>query len=409
MFFDGGVMPYSYLKPLLDNNESKIILLVLDGLGGIATTPKGKTALEAAKTPTLDRMAKEGTLGQTIPIRYGITPGSGPAHLALFGYEPLEYVIGRGALSAAGINLPVKLGDIAARGNLCTLDADGNVIDRRAGRISQETAAPVIAKLDQVQIPGVEVDVRQVKEYRFVIVMRGEGLVPHLNDTDPQEVGVPPLPVKAQNNQAEKAAELIGKWIKEATKVLADEPVANGFLLRGFATDPGLPSYENAYQLEAACIAEYPMYKGVSRLVGMDVLDLVSPGIQGEFETAKKYWQDHDFFFIHIKKTDSYGEDGNLEGKSKVIEEVDQALPILLELNPDVVIVTGDHSTPAVLKSHSWHPVPLLLWAPKTHRTDLETAFTEGNCARGGLGTFPAVEIMSLALAHAGRLNKFGA
>lgn len=402
-------MPFSYLKPLLDNNGSKIILLVLDGVGGIATTPDGKTALETASTPNLDRLAMEGTLGQTVPIRYGITPGSGPAHLALFGYEPLEYVIGRGALSAAGINLPVNKGDIAARGNLCTLDADGNIIDRRAGRISHENAAPVIAKLDQVQIPGVEVDVRQVKEYRFVIVMRGDNLEAHLNDTDPQEVGVPPLKVAAQQRGAEKTAELMQEWITEATRALADEPVANGFLLRGFATDPGLPSYEHAYELEAACIAEYPMYKGVSRLVGMDVLDLVGPGAQGEFETAVKHWQDHDFFFIHIKKTDSYGEDGNLEGKAKIIEEVDQALPTLLEINPDVLIVTGDHSTPAVMKSHSWHPVPFLIWAPKTHRTDLETSFTERNCARGGLGTFPAVETMSLALAHAGRLNKFGA
>ena len=402
-------MPYSYLKPLLDNNGSKIILLVLDGLGGIATSPEGKTALEVAKTPNLDRLAKEGTLGQSIPIRYGITPGSGPAHLALFGYEPLEYVIGRGALSAAGINLPVRAGDIAARGNLCSLDSDGKITDRRAGRISHADAAPVIAKLDQVQVPGVEVDIRQVKEYRFVIVMRGEGLEPHLNDTDPQEVGLPPLPVKAQQKGAEKAAELMEQWIKKATRALADEPVANGFLLRGFATDPGLPSYQDAYELEAACIAEYPMYKGVSRLVGMDVLDLVGPGTQGEFETAKEYWQDHDFFFIHIKKTDSYGEDGNQEGKARIIEEVDQALPSLLDLDPDVLIITGDHSTPAALKSHSWHPVPFLIWAPKTHRTDLETAFTERNCARGGLGTFPAVETMSLALAHAGRLNKFGA
>jgi 2,3-bisphosphoglycerate-independent phosphoglycerate mutase len=402
-------MPHSYLKPLLDNNGSKIVLLVLDGLGGIATTPEGKSAMETALTPGFDKLAKEGTLGQTIPIRYGITPGSGPAHLALFGYEPMEYVIGRGALSAAGIDLPVKLGDIAARGNLCTLDPDGNVIDRRAGRISQEDAKPVIAKLGEVQIPGVEVEVRQVKEYRFVIVMRGEGLQPDLNDTDPQEVGVPPLKVIAQQNGAEKTAELMETWIREATKALVDEPVANGFLLRGFATDPGLPSYEDAYELKAACIAEYPMYKGVSRLVGMDVLELVGPGAEGEFETAKKYWQNYDFFFIHIKKTDSYGEDGNLEGKSRIIEEVDQALPTLLELNPDVLIVTGDHSTPAVLKAHSWHPVPILIWAPETHRTDHETSFTERNCARGGLGTFPAVETMSLGLAHARRLNKFGA
>ncbi len=219
------------------------------------------------------------------------------------------------------------------------------------------------------------VEVRQVKEYRFVIVMRGEGLDPALNDTDPQEVGVPPLKVEAQAASANKTAELMQQWIAEAYKTLADQPIANGFMLRGFATDPGLPSYEDAYQLQASCIAEYPMYKGVSRLVGMDVLDLVGPGAEGEFKTAGKHWDENDFFFIHIKKTDSYGEDGNIEAKSKIIEEVDQALPILLDLKPDVLIVTGDHCTPALLKSHSWHPVPFLLWAPKTHRTDWETSF----------------------------------
>ena len=402
-------MPHSYLKPLLDNNGSKIVLLILDGVGGIALTPEGKTALEKADTPNLDHLAHQGSLGQTIPIRYGITPGSGPAHLALFGYEPLEYVIGRGALSAAGIALQVKLGDIAARGNLCTFDDDGNVIDRRAGRINQEDAAPVIELLNKVQIPGAEVEVRQVKEYRFVIVMRAEGLDSALNDTDPQETGVPPLALEAQKPEAEKAAKLFSQWIEKAYQALADQPIANGFLLRGFATDPGLPTYNDAYEIKAACIAEYPMYKGVSRLVGMDVIDDVGQGAKGEFLTAKKHWGDYDFFFIHIKKTDSYGEDGNLEGKAKIIEEVDQALPVLLDLKPDVLMITGDHSTPSVLKSHSWHPVPFLLWAPETHRTDLENSFTERNCARGGLGTFPAVETMSLGLAHAGRLKKFGA
>ena len=402
-------MPHSYLKPLLDNNGSKIILLVLDGLGGIATSPDGQSALERANTPNLDRLAAEGTLGQTIPIRYGITPGSGPAHLALFGYEPLEYVIGRGALEASGVDLPVRACDIAVRGNLCSLDKDGNISDRRAGRISHQDAAPIIELLNQIQIPGAEVEVRQVKEYRFVIVMRSEGLHPALNDTDPQENGVPPLEVVAQQPEAKKTAELMQLWIKKAYQTLADQPVANGFLLRGFATDPGLPSYKDAYELKAACIAEYPMYKGVSRLVGMDILELVAEGAEGEFKTAQKHWGDHDFFFIHIKKTDSYGEDGNLDAKSKIIEEVDRALPILLDLKPDVLIITGDHSTPALLKTHSWHPVPFLLWAPETHRTDLETAFNERNCARGGLGTFPAVETMSLALAHARRLQKFGA
>jgi len=402
-------MPFSYLKPLLDDNGSKIVLLVLDGLGGISINPEGKSALEKASTPNLDRLAEIGTLGQTIPIRYGITPGSGPAHLALFGYEPLEYVIGRGALSASGINLEVKAGDIAARGNLCTLDDSGNVTDRRAGRISHHDAAPIINLLNEVHIPDVEVEVHQVKEYRFVIVMRGKGLHPALNDTDPQETGVLPLQVEAQHPDADKAASLMRKWIKAAYQVLADQPIANGFLLRGFATDPGLPSYKDAYELEAVCIAEYPMYKGVSRLVGMDVIEVDGEGPAAEFKTAQKHWEKYDFFFIHVKKTDSYGEDGNLDAKAKIIEDVDQALPILLDLNPDVLIVTGDHSTPALLKSHSWHPVPFLLWAPKTHRTDLEKSFTERNCARGGLGTFPAVETMSLALAHAERLQKFGA
>jgi 2,3-bisphosphoglycerate-independent phosphoglycerate mutase len=402
-------MPHSYLKPLLDDNGTKIVLLILDGLGGISVTEDGLSALDKASTPNLDRLAKHGCLGQTIPIRYGITPGSGPAHLALFGYEPLEFVIGRGALSAAGINLEVKPGDIAARGNLCTLDKNGNVTDRRAGRISHPDAAPIIELLNGVQISGVSVEVRQVKEYRFVVVMRGDGLDPNLNDTDPQETGVPPLKVEAQTKAAEKSAKLMRSWIEAAYQTLADQPIANGFLLRGFATDPALPSYNEAYQLNAACIAEYPMYKGVSRLVGMDVIEVEGEGPAAEFRTAEKHWDDHDFFFIHVKKTDSYGEDGNLDAKARVIEEVDQALPILLDLEPDVLIVTGDHSTPALLKVHSWHPVPFLLWAPKTHRTDLEVAFTERNCARGGLGTFPAVETMPLALAHAGRLQKFGA
>ncbi len=402
-------MAYPYLKPLLEKNDSKIILLVLDGLGGTGNTAEGKTALEAAQKPNLNRLAREGCLGQTIPVRHGITPGSGPAHLSLFGYEPLEYTVGRGALSAAGINVPVQMGDIAARGNLCSLDTDGNVTDRRAGRISHQDAAPIVDILNQVQIPDVKVEVHQVKEYRFVIVMRGEGLSPELNDTDPQETGVLPLPLKAQDPKAERTAAYFRAWMEKAYEALEDQPIANGFLLRGFATDPQFPSFEEAYQLQAACIAEYPMYKGVSRLVGMDIIEDIGKGIEGEFKAVKRIWDDFDFFFVHIKKTDSYGEDGNLAEKAKVIEKVDQALPILLDLKPDVLIVTGDHSTPTTLRSHSWHPVPFLLWAPKSHRPDLEIEFGERVCARGGLGTFHAVETMSLALAHAGRLEKFGA
>lgn len=403
-------MPYNYLQNLIQKNNTKIVLLVIDGLGGIPFTAGGPTALEAAQTPNLDQLAKEGCLGQTIPIRRGITPGSGPAHLALFGYEPLEYAIGRGALSAAGVGVSVNQGDVAARGNLCTLDGEGNVTDRRAGRISHEKAAPIIEILNNVQIPEVKVEVHQVKEYRFVVVMRGEGLSAELADTDPQETGVPPLlPVQATDPKAERAAKLYQKWIEKAFKALEDQPQANGFNLRGFATDPGFPSYEEVYQLNAACVAVYPMYKGVSRLVDMDVIAFDGTHAAEEFAVVKEIWDDYDFFFIHIKKTDSYGEDGNFDGKVKVIEEVDTAMPDLMALEPDVLIVTGDHSTPAAMKSHSWHEVPLLLWAPKNIRPDLEIHFGERVCARGGLGTFPATEIMSLALAHTERLKKHGA
>ncbi|MBU1660130.1 MAG: 2,3-bisphosphoglycerate-independent phosphoglycerate mutase [Chloroflexi bacterium] len=402
-------MPYDYLAPLIRSSHSKIVLLLLDGLGGLPQTAGGLTELETAHTPNMDHLAAEGTLGQTIPIKPGITPGSGPAHLALFGYDPLGHNIGRGALSAAGVGLDVKLGDVAARGNFCTLDADGKIVDRRAGRISSEASAPLVERLQSVQIPGVQVDVRQVKEYRFTVVMRGEGLSPELKDTDPQATGVPPLPVRAAHPAAGRTAELFNQWVAKAQKVLADQPKANGLTLRGFATDPGLQSYQDAYGLRAACVAVYPMYKGVSRLVGMDVIEFEGEKPEDEFAAVKRIWNDYDFFFIHIKKTDSMGEDGNFDGKVKIIEGVDKALPDLLALEPDVLIITGDHSTPAVMMSHSWHPVPFLLWAPATHISDSETQFGERACARGGLGTFPAVDAMSLALAHAGRLDKFGA
>ena len=402
-------MPYDYLPKLLQPSDSKIVLLILDGLGGLPIQTGGPTALEAAATPNMDRLASEGTLGQTIPIRAGITPGSGPAHLALFGYDPLVFEVGRGALEANGVGLDVRLGDVAARGNFCTLDENGLISDRRAGRISSAEAIPAIERLQNIQIPGVELEVRQVKEYRFAVVMRGEGLHPHLNDTDPQRTGAAALKIQAQQPKAERAAILFNQWVAEALKVLSDQPKANGVTLRGFATDPGLPSYAEAYGLKAACVAVYPMYRGVSKLVGMDVIQFDGEYPKDEFAAVKKVWDDYDFFFIHIKKTDSMGEDGNFEGKAKIIESVDKDLPKLLGLNPAVLIITGDHSTPAKLKSHSWHPVPLLLWAPATHLPDSQTQFGERACAQGGLGTFPAVDTMSQALAHAGRLNKYGA
>ena len=369
----------------------------------------GLTELETASTPNMDRLASEGALGQTLPIDYGITPGSGPAHLSLFGYDPVEHEVGRGVLESFGVGMTVSKGDVAARGNFCTVDSSGNISDRRAGRIPSEEAEPLVDKLNKIQLPDVEIEVRHVKEYRFAIKITGKGLDPDLEETDPQKTGVPPLSVVAKSEKAQYTADVYNKWIEEARKILASEPKANALTLRGFATDPGLVSYKEKYNLKAACIAVYPMYKGVSQLVGMDVIHFPGEAPEDEFNTLTKVWNDYDFFFVHIKKTDSYGEDGNFDAKVKVIESVDKALPILLKLKPDTLIITGDHSTPCKLKSHSWHPVPFLLWAPETVRPDDQDHFGEAYCAKGGLGTFHAMETMQLAMAHAGKLAKFGA
>ncbi len=402
-------MPFKYLPALLRTSSSKIVLLVMDGLGGLPIETGGPTELEAAQTPNMDRLASEGMLGQVTPIRAGITPGSGPAHLALFGYDPLDYEIGRGVLESVGVGLQVGSGDVAARGNFCTLDEQGNISDRRAGRIPTDEAIPLVERLKSITLPGVTTEVRHVKEYRFAVVMRGKNLNPEIEDTDPQQTGVPPLPALARSTEAEHTADLFNQWIAQARQLLAGERKANGMTLRGFATDPNLPKFKDSYGLDAAAISVYPMYKGVASLVGMQVIDFSGEAPEDEFSALADNWEKYDFFFIHIKKTDSKGEDGDFEGKAQVIEGVDQALPILLNLNPDVLIITGDHSTPASMRTHSWHPVPFLFWAPATVRPDDQTRFGERACGLGGLGNFPSTDTIPLALAHAGRLEKFGA
>jgi 2,3-bisphosphoglycerate-independent phosphoglycerate mutase len=397
------------LKRLSTSSSTKIILLVFDGLGGLPSGVERLTELEAANTPNLDLLATEGTLGQTVPVRPGITPGSGPAHLAMFGYDPLKYEVGRGVLEATGIGMRVNMGDVAARGNFCTIDQAGNILDRRAGRIATEDAIPLVEQLKQIQIDGVEIEVEHVKEYRFAVIMRGEGLDPSLDDTDPQLTGVPPLDVTAFQASASSTAAIFNKWISESREVLVDQEKANCLTLRGFSTDPALPQFNDIYKLNPACIAVYPMYKGVSRLVGMEVIKFEGDRPEDEFRALHNHWDEYDFTFIHIKKTDSKGEDGDYEGKVAEIEVVDNALPALMDLKPDVLVVTGDHSTPSQMRVHSWHPVPALLWAPKTARSDSQVAFGERNCALGGMGTFPATDLMPLMLAHAGRLEKYGA
>jgi 2,3-bisphosphoglycerate-independent phosphoglycerate mutase len=398
---------HSLTRELKVRNDSKIVMLVADGLGGLPLTPGGKTELETARTPNLDELARVGVCGLSIPVKPGITPGSGPGHLGLFGYDPLEYKIGRGALEATGIGFQLTEKDVAVRGNYCTLDAAGKIADRRAGRIPSDESAPLAVKLRDVKIPGVEVFVEPVKEHRFVVVFRGEGLGDRVLDTDPQEVGVLPLAPRAENDASKRTAEVAAEFVKQANQILKHEKKANGLTLRGFAAKPALPSFEEVYGLKAAAVAVYPMYKGLAHLVGMKIVGKAQ-SLAEQFEVLAQNWNDYDFFFLHYKYTDATGEDGNFDAKVKKIEEFDTYLPKVTALDPTVLIVTGDHSTPSLLKSHSWHPVPTIL-ASKVCRTDRCTSFGESEVSLGGLGHFEAKYLMPLALANAERLGKYGA
>jgi len=404
------------LKGLVKKNDSKILLVVLDGLGGLPVKD-GKTELELAKTPNLDRLVKKSATGMHIPVDYGITPGSGPGHLGLFGYDPVRYQIGRGILEALGLGMEVKDTDITVRGNYATVNYENGapiVIDRRAGRISTEENKRITQKLQEniKEIDGVQVILKPGMEHRFAIIFRFPEALPQgsdeINDTDPQEVGKPPLRAQGKNLNAEKVAQIVNKFVEKAAELLKEEPKANYVLLRGFSQKPDIPPMEERFGVKACCIAVYPMYKGLASLVGMEVVEFSGSSIQDEIDVLKKVWEEYDFFFLHIKKTDSYGEDGNYEGKISAIEDFDKHLPQLLELNPSVLAITGDHSTPSIIKGHSWHPVPLLIYSPYVLGGTSER-FTERECLKGELGIIPAQKIMQLLLANAGRLKKFGA
>jgi 2,3-bisphosphoglycerate-independent phosphoglycerate mutase len=399
--------PHQLIQSLREAAGTKIVLLVADGLGGLPLEPGGQTELEAAQTPNLDAAARQGVCGLSVPVLPGITPGSGPGHLALFGYDPLEHQIGRGVLEALGINFPVGPKDVAIRGNFCTVDAAERITDRRAGRPTTERCVEACKKLAQIKLRGAEVFVEPVREHRFVLVLRGEGLGDQVNDTDPQEVGVPALPARGRDGASKKTADLINLFVTEAGRVLAESGEMNMITLRGFAHYPQIQSMEEVYGLNCAAICVYPMYKGLARLVGMDIADAGST-LGDQIETLQKLWNQYDFFFMHFKYTDSTGEDGNFPAKVQMIERLDAEIPRIRALNPDVFIVTGDHSTPSKLKSHSWHPVPTLLVAD-TCRPDRVITFGENACLLGGLGQFQAKHLMLLAMAHAGRLSKFGA
>jgi 2,3-bisphosphoglycerate-independent phosphoglycerate mutase len=379
----------------------------MDGLGGLPGE-NGLTTLEAAKTPSLNKLAKEGICGLSSPVGPGITPGSGPAHLALFGYDPLEWEIGRGVLEALGIGFDLGSDDLAARGNFCTIDLEtGNIEDRRAGRIPSEEGKRLVEQLRQIRVPDVDVFVEPVRDYRFVLVLRGRGLEDGLTETDPQQTGVPSLPVKALHKTAERSATLVNYWLNEARKLLAGEYPANSCNVRGIAKIPPIPKMPEIYKLKMAAIASYPMYRGIAKLVGMDVLK-TGDTLEEQLKTMQRHWEDYEFFFFHVKKTDSSGEDGNFDAKRSVIEQTDGIVPDIMELKPDVLVVTGDHSTPAILESHSWHELPVLLWSRFVRPDSVET-LGERPCMLGGLGHLFHKDLMPIMMANALRLSKLGA
>ncbi len=399
------------LKELIVPNDSKIVFYIADGLGGLPHPDfEFKTELEYARTPNLDALAKKSVLGRTIPVRHGITPGSGPAHFGLFGYDPAFIEVGRGVLEALGVNFPLKKGDIAIRCNFATLDAEGKIQDRRAGRIPTEEAIPVLEKIKKAvggRIEDVEVFVFPVKEYRFGVVLRGEGLSACIPDTDPQEVGVKPLEVKAECEEGKKTERILKKFVEIAHKAIKDEKRANGFLLRGISELPDLEPFPKKFKLRSLALANYPMYKGLARLVGMDTPE-AGDKFDDLIKSLKEKWNEYDFFFIHYKWTDKAGEDGDFLKKVHYIEEFDSYLPEVLKLKPDVLVITGDHSTPALWKGHSWHPSPLLLYS-KFAGADSAERFTERECKHGYLGMIYSFDLMPIVLANAGRLKKFGA
>ena len=401
------MIDFPHLADIVEPSPSRILMLVADGLGGLPHPETGKSELETARISNLDRLAQRSACGLTVPVDAGVTPGSGPGHLGLFGYDPVKYTIGRGVLEAIGIGLDVRDGDVAARGNFCTVDAQGLITDRRAGRISTERCVDLSKRLSAIKLAGVETVVAPVREHRFVLMLRGVGLSPDVSETDPQKTGVAPLDPRAESAKGNKTAKLVAEWVTQARGLLADAAPANMVTLRGFSHLPQLPQVGDAYRLKPAAIAAYPMYRGLARLVGMKVIP-TGTTFGEEMDTLTQHWREHDFFYLHYKPADSAGEDGDFPRKVKMLEALDAAIPRLLDMKPDVFIVAGDHSTPAVLKGHSWHPVPFLLHSQWTGGLGV-AGFNERACRQGALGEFPASRVMLQALAHAGKLVKYGA
>jgi 2,3-bisphosphoglycerate-independent phosphoglycerate mutase len=400
-------MDLGLLHDLAQPGTTKIILCSLDGLGGLPRPATGKSELETASMPNLHALASRSACGLIRHVGPGITPGSGPGHLGLFGYDPLQHPVGRGVLEALGIDFHLKPGDVAARGNFCTVDAQGRITDRRAGRISTDLCVKLCERLRSVTVDRVEIVIEPVKEHRFVLILRGEGLSGRISETDPQALGTPPLRARALEPSAERTAAAVNQFIERARPLLQDAAPANMVLLRGFDKQPDIPLFPGTFRLRAAAVAAYPMYRGLARLVGMDVLDTGST-FADEIATLKRHWNNFDFFFLHYKDTDKAGEDGDFDAKVAALERFDARLADVLALKPDVLAVSGDHSTPSILAAHGWQPVPALVSSAYCG-ADHVSRFTERDCAGGALGILPAQDLMPLLMANALRLAKYGA
>ncbi len=400
-------MDLGLLRSLAQPATTKIILCSLDGLGGLPRPGTGKSELETAALPMLHALASRSACGLLRHVGPGITPGSGPGHLGLFGYDPLQHPVGRGVLEALGIDFHLKPGDVAARGNFCTVDGEGRITDRRAGRISTDLCVKLCERLRAITADGAEIVIEPVKEHRFVLVLRGDGLSGSVSETDPQALGVPPLPARALEPAAERTAAAVNQFVERARQLLRDSAPANMVLLRGFDRQPDIPLFPETFRLRAAAVAAYPMYRGLARLVGMEVLD-TGPTFADEIATLKRHWDSFDFFFLHYKDTDKAGEDGDFDAKVAALERFDARLPDVLALRPDVLAVSGDHSTPSILAAHGWQPVPALV-ASAYCGADHVSRFTERDCASGALGLLPAQELMPILMANALRFAKYGA
>ena len=401
------MIDFPFLKDICRRTDSRIILLVVDGLGGLPHPATGQTELETAATPNLDAMARRSACGVTTPVASGVTPGSGPGHLAIFGYDPLKYAIGRGVLEALGIGIDLGPDDVAVRCNFCTVGADGKLTDRRAGRIPSEESAPLVDRLSEVSIPGVEVEVKPVQDYRFVVVFRGDGLGEEVRDTDPQQVGVIPLALEAASESSTSTARYAAEFVHAAGDILGARENANMVLMRGFSKLPSWPRFPDIYNLSAGAVAAYPMYRGIASLVGMTVIP-TGDDFDAELETVSSNLDQYDFVFLHYKPADAAGEDGDFEAKVRSLETLDERIPDLLNLGADVTAIAGDHSTPSILAAHSWHPVPVMINSSWTAGQG-STGFNEPECRSGWLGSQPATSLMLQLMAHAGKLDKFGA